>query len=236
MDISQIISPWKRKLASIIALLAVAFGASAATLPIYINNAPFISPPAQTNINARAWLNRAYFNITTPTGLPFESLNTRFFTNVNTSSGLYPAGTMVFDPGVRFFRNTNGQRFWMDVWENNGTISTDHNSFFLFGGLNLFFSDSRASILQVAATNITSTGPLFSGAHGLIRLEGRRINLGRTSLRTGNTELSSGFFAGGFLGLSNYVNDIGIADLYWGGGTGDALAAANSSAMRIDGQ
>src|SRR5882672_6023340 len=236
MDISQIISPWKRKLASIIALLAVAFGASAATLPIYINNAPFISPPAQTNIDARAWFNRAYFSVVTPTGLPFESLNTRFFTNVTASVGLYPAGTMIVDPGLRFFRNTNGHRFWMDNWENHGTISTDHNSFFLFGGLSLFFNDSRASILQVAATNITSTGPLFSGAHGLNRLEGRRINLSRTSLRTGSTDLSSGFLGGGFLGLSNYVNDIGVSDLYWGGGTGDALAAANSSAMRIDGQ
>jgi hypothetical protein len=236
MDISQITLPRTRKVGSIVTLLAVAFGASANTLPIYINNAPFISPPAQTNIDARAWLNRAYFNVVTPTGLPFESLNTRFFTNVTASSGLYPAGTMIVDPGLRFFRNTNGQRFWMDNWENNGTISTDHNSFFLFGGLSLFFSDSRASILQVAATNITSTGPLFSGAHGLIRLEGRRINLGRTSLRTGSTALSSGILGGGFLGLSNYVNDIGVSDLYWGEGDGDALAAANSTAMRLDGQ
>jgi hypothetical protein len=236
MDISQIISPRLRKLAACAALLAVAFGASAATLPIYINNAPFISPPQQTNIDARAWLNRAYFNVATATGLPFESQNTRFFTNVTASSGVYPAGTMIVDPGLRFFRNTNGQRFWMDNWENHGTISTDHNSFFLFGGLNVFFNDSRASILQVAATNITSSGPLFSGAHGLIRLEGRRINVSRTSLRTGSTALSSGFLGGGFLGLSNYVNDIGVADLYWGEGDGDALATANSSAMRVDGQ
>jgi hypothetical protein len=236
MDISQITLPRKRKLWAAVAFLAAAFGASSATLPIYVNNAPFISPPQQTNIDAQAWFNRAYFSVATLTGLPFESLNTRFFTNVTASVGLYPAGTMIVDPGLRFFRNSNGQRFWMDNWENNGTISTDHNSFFLFGGLNLFFSDSRASILQVAATNITSTGPLFSGAHGLIRLEGQRINLSRTSLRTGNTALSSGILGGGFLGLSNYVNDIGIADLYWGEGDGDHLAAANSTTMRLDGQ
>ncbi len=237
MDTSLIISPLKRKFVSTLALLAVAAsGVSAATLPIYVNNTPFISPPAQTNIDARAWLNRAYFNVVTPTGLPFESLNTRFFTNVTASVGQYPAGTMIVDPGLRFFRHTNGQRFWMVNWENNGTISTDHNSFFFFGGLSLFFSDSRASILQVAATNITSTGPLFSGAHGLIRLEGRRINLSRTSLRTGSTAVSSGIIGGGFLGLSNYVNDIGVYDLYWGEGNGDRLDNSRSTAMRLDGQ
>jgi hypothetical protein len=237
MDISQITLPLRRTIGSAAALLAMALGASAATLPIYINNAPFFSPPQYTNIDARAWLNRAYFQVTPVTGVPFESMNTRFFTNVNASPGQYPAGTMIVDPGLRFYRNTNGQRLWMDVWENHGVISTDHSSFFsLIGGGSVFFSDSRASILLVAATNITSTGPLFSGAHGLIRLEGRRINISRTALRTGSTELSAGFLGGGFLGLSNYVNDAGVSDLYWGEGDGDRLAAANSTAMRIDGQ
>jgi hypothetical protein len=236
MDISQIISSRKRVFGVAAIGLTAVFGAPAAPLPIYINNAPFISPPQQTNINAVAWLNRAYFNVFSSTALPFESQNTRFFTNVTASGGQYPAGTMIFDPGVRFFRNTNGQRFWMNNWENHGSISTDHSSFFLFGGFNLFFSDSRASILQVAATNITSTGPLFSGAHGLIRLEGRNINVSRTSLRTGSTIASTVFLGGGFLGLSNYVNDIGVTDLYWGEGIGDRLAAANSTTMRLDGQ
>ena len=95
MDISPIISSVKRNLCIAVGLLAATFAVPAATLPIFVNNAPFISPPQQTNINAKAWLNRAYFNVTTPTGLPFESLNTRFFTNVNASAGVYPAGTMI---------------------------------------------------------------------------------------------------------------------------------------------
>lgn len=237
MDYSPIFSFVKRSICGA-ALIAAASTLPAATLPIYINNAPFFSPPQQTNINARAWLNRAYFDVFTPTGLPFESLNTLFFTNVNTSVGQFPAGTMILDPGVRFFRNSNGQRLWMDTWINNGTISTDHASFFSSGVVGvgaIFFSDSRASILQVAATNITSTGPLFSGAHGLIRLEGRNINLTRNALRTGNSTLSLGFIGGGFLGLSNYVNDVGVNDIYWGEGEGDALVAARRSAMRVDG-
>jgi len=225
MDISQITLPLRRTIGSAAALLAMAFGASAATLPIYINSTPFFSPPQQTNINAVAWWNRASFNMTRSTGLPFESLNTRNFTNDS---------TMAVDPGLRFFRNTNSQRFWMDNWINRGIISTDHNS--SFATLGLFCCHSRASILQVAATNIVSTGPLFSGAHGLIRLEGRTIDLTRTALRTGVTTLSSGIIGGGFLGLSNYVNDVGIFDLYWGEGDGDALAANRRRAMRVDGQ
>jgi len=193
----------------------------AATLPIYVNSSPFVSPPAVTNIDARAWVNRALFDYTSPTGLPFESLNTRFFTNTS---------TMIFDPGVRFQRNANGQRFWMDEWVNRGSITADHDSFFS----SFFIFDSRASILQVAATNITATGPLFAGAHGLIRLEGNTIDLTRNALRTGSSLLSSSFFGGGFLlGASNYLNDVGVTDLYWGAGSGDAVANNRISTMQV---
>ncbi|NUN47742.1 MAG: hypothetical protein HUU15_02800 [Candidatus Brocadiae bacterium] len=189
---------------------------SAATIPIYINNSPsFVA----TNIDAVAWLNRAYFGVATPTGVPFEAKNTRFFTNGPASTGsLYPAGTMIVDPGLRFFRNTNGQRFWMDHWVNQGAIVTDHASSFSFGSSVFSIFDSRQSILQVAATNIVSTGPLFSGAHGLIRLEGKNINLTRNGLRTGSTSVSDGFGLSS-LGQSNYLNDVGITDVYWGAGT-----------------
>jgi hypothetical protein len=236
MDISQIISRARRSLWAIVVVLAAAFSAPAATLPIYINNAPFISPPAQTNIDAVAWWNRAYFNVFRSTGLPFESLNTRFFTNAAASFvGPYPAGTMIADPGLRFFNKVGSQKFWMDSWVNRGNITTDHGSSILFGGTLFFFNNSLASTLQVAATNITSDGSLSSGAHGLIRLEGNRINVSRSSLRTGSSAISSGILGTSFLGVSNYVNDVGVYDLYWGEGDGDALAAARRSAMRLDG-
>jgi hypothetical protein len=69
----------------------------------------------------------------------------------------------------------------------------------------------------------------------LIRLEGSKIDLTRDALRTGTTALTSGITGGGFLGLSNYVNDFGVYDLYWGEGNGDALAANRQRAMRVDG-
>src|SRR5258706_3375472 len=137
---------------------------------------------------------------------------------------------MRFDPGVRFFRNTNGMRFWMDNWINKGSIVTTHDSF-----LNtIFFSDSSASILEVAATNIVNTGPLSSGAHGLIRLEGKRIDLTRNGLRTGADPFTINSFSGGFLGLSNYVNDLGVTDLYWAAGTNNNLMN-RGGAMTVDG-
>jgi hypothetical protein len=212
---------------------------TAATQPIYINSAPFFSPPAPTpTIDARAWYNRALFDVTPFTLLPFTSHNTRFFTNSPGTlvNGFGAGGVMIGDPGFRFFFNTNGQRLWMDTWENQGVVATDHLS--LFGTLGLFFNDSRASILQVTATNITSTGPLSSGTHGLIRLEGRRINLIRNSLRTGLDPFFSGTnISGGFLliGSSNYVNDVGVTDLYWGTGTGDAMVNNRRRAMSLTG-
>lgn len=203
----------------------------AATLPIYINNSPTF---AATNIDAIAWLNRAYFSIATPTGLPFESKNTRFFTNGPASFlGAYPAGTMSVTPGLRFFRNTGGQRLWMDTWVNQGSISTYDTRSFISGGTTFLINDSTASILQVAATNITSTGPLFSGAHGLIRLEGNNINLKRNALRTGDSLDFVGSFSS--VGQSNYLNDVGVSDLDWGGWIGDAVATDRIRGMRSDG-
>ncbi len=185
----------KDRLSAALLLLVCVFPGPSATLPIYINSAPLIAPPATApQIDARAWVNQALFEVTSISSfnlpLPFESHNTLIFTNA-------PLTFMSGDPGFRFFQNTNGQRLWMDSWENQGTITTDHLSF--FSGFGLFFNDSRASILQVESTNILSTGPLSSGAHGLIRLEGKTINLTRNGLRTGNPLIPSSFFGGGFV-------------------------------------
>ena len=200
-----------------------------ATIPIFINSQPFtnsLTTPAPI-IDARVWVNQAVFNIIS--SVPFEAFNNRLFTN---SAAL--AKPMLFDPGVRFHRYTGGQRFWMDSWVNKGTIVSDHNTEF-FSGLSRFFvSDSRASIIQVAATNIQATGPLFSGAHGLIRLEGKNVDVSRNALRTGSPLSNTVIFGGGFLvGSSNYVNDVGVQDLYWGGGQGDAVAANQSRTMNV---
>ena len=230
---NQITSPMKRRLCCAVFVLSVALAGWSATVPIYINSSPLIAPPAiPPQIDARAWVNRSTFDVTTLGSfnlpIPFESQNTLFFTNA-------PLTLMNGDPGFRFFQNVNGQRLWMDTWENQGSITTDHAAFLATFGF--FFNDSRASILQVESTNISSTGPLSSGAHGLIRLEGKKIDLTRNGLRTGNPLVFAGIFGGGFvtIGSSNYVNDLGVRDLYWGAGTGNAVANSRASAMPLDG-
>jgi len=224
MEFIQPNSSMKRTLCSVVLGLLATLGGNTATLPLYLNNTPLTAPTLGVPvpvIDARAWVNTALFNIATT--LPYESQNTLFFTN---TSGMY------FDPGVRYQRNANGKRFWMDTWVNQETNYTDHTS--LFSGL--LVSDSRASILQVAATNIISTGPLFSGTHGLIRLEGKNIDVSRIALRTGSSVLPLQFFGGGFLLFSsNYVNDVGVTDLYWGAGNGDALVNNRSRRMPVNG-
>src|SRR5213594_361110 len=89
---------------------------------------------------------------------------------------------------------------------------------------------------MVKATNIASTGSgtLRSGAQGIIHLEGKNINLKRNGLRTGSVPQSGFFFGGGFLGSSNYVNDFGITDLWWGTGTNNNVDNKGIP-MRIDG-
>src|SRR5439155_2361654 len=202
-----------------------------ATLPIYINSSPLLAPPAiAPQIDATIWVNRSTFDVTTVSSfnlpIPFGSQNTLFFTNETLTS-------MNGDPGFRFVQNVGGQRLWMDAFVNQGTITTDHAAFLATFGL--FFNDSRASVLQVEATNITSTGPLSSGAHGLVRLEGQKISLTRNALRTGVSLLTSSFAGGGFLGFSNYVNDVGVSDLYWGTGPGNAVVNGRASAMPLNG-
>src|SRR5262245_30989944 len=198
-------------------LASATLSGAAATLPIYINGAPLDSPPQTApQIDARAWLNQARFNVTrfNFSPVPFESLNTRFFTNNSTMFG---------DPGFRFFRNTNSQRFWMDWWVNRGDLVTDHTSFFSGLGLVTTFNDSSASILLVGATNILNSAPLSSGSHGLIRLEGRNIDASRSTLRTGPNPFAPPLTNFTTVGASNYVNDVGIYDLYWGAGTNNTL-------------
>ncbi len=211
------------------ALAALAAGAGlslpAATLPLYENNSPLISPPAiAPRIDARVWINRSTFDIFST--LPYDSLNTSIFTNTS-------SGQMAFDPGVRFHRNTNGVRYSMDTWVNEGSISTDHATFF---SSQFLISDSTASILQVQATNILSKGPLSSGAHGVVHLEGKKVHVPRIGIRTGSSSASSLINVGtSFLGTSNFVNDVGITDLYWATGLNNSLTP-NDPPMNLDAQ
>jgi hypothetical protein len=187
-----------------------------ATAPIYINNSPVQSPPdIAPQIDATAFVNRSVFSIGTFSlePLPYETLNTLFFTNTG-------SGVMTGDPGFRFNYAAGNSRLPMDTWVNQGSISVDSSTFF---GSSISLLGLSANWLLVSATNITSTGPLSVGSQGLLRLEGKKINLTRNGLRSGQSLTNSGIFFGSGVLSSNYFNDFGITDVYWGAGTNNHL-------------
>jgi hypothetical protein len=168
----------------------------AVTLPIYFHDQPLDVPPSPApTIDATRVVIRERFNINIPT--PYQTLNTLFYTN--TGSGL----VMGF-PGFRYDFFTNNSRRMMDTWVNQGT-------------------NSGTTWLMVWATNIHSTGPILAGPSGLVKLDGKNITLVRNGLRAG-LEPGVAFGEGSaFMGSTNYINAVGISDLYWGTGTNNAL-------------
>ena len=188
----------RRLLNGVMFSLAAALGVSAGTAPIYINTSGVSSPPAVAPvIDASIFVNQAGFSIDQGSAggtLPFQTLNTLIFTNT-------AAGIMSGSPGFRFDFFTNNFRLKMSNWVNRGSISSE-------------------KWLLVASTNITSSGPLNTGPAGLIRLDGNNVSIIRDGIRSGSSPL---FFAGGFNGVSNYLDPAGVIDLYWGAGSNNRL-------------
>lgn len=172
-------------------------GASAATVPLYINSSPLNSPPQPSPvIDATAFVNQSIFSVTTASGLPFQTLNTLFFTNRTA------AGQMRLSPGYRFDFFTNNVRRPMDSWVNSGSIT-------------------GSTVVLVSSTNIINSGSVHAGPQGLIRLTGQTVDLSRGRFRTGPSE--SVFFFGGDTFGTNYSSAAGVTDVYWGVGTNDHL-------------
>jgi len=200
------------------ALLVVAGAVGAATSPIYVSDSPVIAPPdIAPQIDATAFVNRSTFSVSSAlliTPLPYETDNTLFFTNTG-------SGVMFGDPGYRFRHSTANLRTPMDTWVNQGSISAG-SSLFLISGANVNW-------LLVEATNIISTGPLSVGSQGLVRLHGRNIDIRRNGLRSGQFQTNTGFIFGSSAGASNYINDVGIIDFYWGEGTNNTIDGSGNT-------
>lgn len=177
-----------------VASLASVLLAPAATQSIYINASPVNSPPSPApQIDATAFVNQNQFNVSLSSGLPYQTLNTLFFTN-------RPSGNMTLTPGYRFDFFTNNLRLGMHTWVNQGSIT-------------------GSTFLSVSATNIISPGALHGGPQGLIRLSGKNVDLSRARLRSGPSDAAA-FFGGDNFG-SNYTSAAGVTDIYWGVGTND---------------
>jgi len=207
-------------------LLSVAGAASAATVPIFINESPLVLPDAGLpTINAQAFVNQSTisvspftftfslgagtFGLTTAGSLPFETFNTLFYTNE-------ASGVMSGFPGFRFM-NTSGRTRRPALWfVNEGAITT--------GGY-----------LEVKAENILSTGPLDSSAGGLVRLVGKDVDVTRSRLRTGQGFAT--FFFGGYNDSPfrrEYLNAAGVTDVYWGVGS-NGMFLDTGPATRLSG-
>lgn len=163
---------------------------------IWENSASISSPP---QIDATNFVNTGTMLVSG--ALPFETSDTHNFTN---------SGTMIGIPGW-FFDNAapnSGPRVPADnfVNLNTGSIqSLDGGGVFTIGGI------IPASYLWVAASNIQHSGTLSVGAQGWLRLTGTNIDAARSAL-----EVTSIVPTGGALGQSNYLNDVGIYDVWWG--------------------
>ena len=210
--------------------LAGLTGVVAAPVDIFINSTALNVPPdTLPTINATSFVNQSTFNISsgfifTGSGnsavsifqgfslLPYETYNTRYFTNE-------ASGQMFGSPGLRFLttkiaRNTK-TRVPADWFVNDGQISA-------------------STYIEVKATNIVSTGPMDAGASGLIRLAGKGVSVNRTTLRTGNAPGLSLFGGSNFDPLSQYQSAPGVVDTYWAVGTNNSQNPATGP-VRLDG-
>ena len=194
-----------------LALLSVAVSGGAAPVPIFINDTPLILPGAGlSTINTVAFVNQSSISASAATfsfsfgagsfgfsaagALPFETFNTLYFTNE-------ASGVMSGSPGFRFLTTKGHTRVPAKVFVNEGSITT-------------------SGYLEIKADQIVNTGPLDSGAPGLIRITGKDVDVTRSRLRTG-----PGFATFYFGGQNDsprrgqYQNAFGVTDAYWGVGS-----------------
>ena len=180
--------------------LLLVSGAWGQTSAFYVNNGIVNEPP---DIDAINFVNNGIFDLSsTFLSLPFDTSNTQNFTNRN---------SMRASIGFRFdtVPTPFGARRMAANFVNAGTVASGgvvSSNFFFFDTSffsSLFFGGPK---LFVSATNIVSPGTLSAGVDGLIRLEGKNVDLSRGTVRE---ESNSGAF--GFVE--------GIFDRYWGVGT-----------------
>jgi hypothetical protein len=124
----------------------------------YINNSSIISPPMiAPQIDATNFINNGLFSIS-DFPLPFETWNTRNWTNNNQMRGF---------PGFQFdYFDSAGQTNGWSVNFKNSVNATIHGSPYVL----------------VSATNINNKGTLSVGTDGLLSLTGKSIDLTRSTL------------------------------------------------------
>lgn len=174
---------------------------SRATDATWVNNGNIVEPPT---IDATNVINNGSISINTIS--PFDTSNTRNFTN---------AGSMTGSVGFRFDnapRNSSGQligqRKLAENFHNKNTGSVRA----IDGGFSApLFSFNSVSYLLVHATNIYNQGSLTVGPAGLLQIIGTNVNIARSSIA-----VDSIFGVGSFNGTNTFFPDTAVYDNYWG--------------------
>ena len=179
----------------------------AAASPIYVNDVIVQPPATPPQIDATAFLNNSIFDVT-GTQLPFQTQNTRHFTNS-------ASGQMIGSPGFifQYFTTTGSLNYAAYNFINHGRISVST----AFGS---------QSSLFVNSTNVLNSQSLAGDGSTDIRILGTNVSIAGSGLRASSSTTPFPFF-GGFQNLG------GVTGLYWGAGTNNALGT--NRPMRLDG-
>lgn len=168
----------------------------------WVNSGTLVNP----TIDATNVINNG--TISTGTSSPFDTSNTRNFTNSGTFSGAI---------GFRFDnapRNSTGQLIGLRKPaanfhnRNSGVVAALDGS--TIGGF-------AGSLLYVSATNIVNQGTLTVGAGGLMQLTGTNVNLARGGFGALSVD-SDPFLLGSFNDSpanGQFYPDLAVADYYW---------------------
>lgn len=188
-----------------VALAAALLPATAFATDLLWTNSGVITTPPQ--IDAVNFLNTGTMSLFS--ALPFETSNTRNFTN---------SGTMQSSPGFYFSRaaSTEGARQMADNFVNlaGGTVQAlDPGRAIVIGGgggVVVGGVTPPPSYLWIHATNIINKGMISVGANGWMRLAGTNIDLKRSGV-----QVTSIVPIGSSNAETNFTPDAGIYDLYW---------------------
>lgn len=202
-------SPFSLRRAAVVLPLAFAalLPASGRAADALWTNWGVITWPPQ--IDAISFENRG--SMTIATDLPFETSNTRNYTN---------SGTMIGTPGWRFatLPSNMGLPAFAENFANveGGIVqSIDSVRTIVVGDVGIPLTvPFPASYLWVDADNIVNVNNsrLSVGASGWLRLRGERVNLNRGAIEVRPVRALGSFL----INETNFIPDEAIYDLYWG--------------------
>ncbi len=199
----------------ILASLGVTGSVLADPVATYVNAGKVINPV----VDATNFVNRGQITVSSYDA-PWDSQNTLNVTNI---------GTMEGSVGFRFDHVFNdqglGYRGTLSNFVNTGYIEAfDGGGLLSFFGsansinLSSIYGDDHSSV-EIKADYVRNTGSIYSGANGIISIEGNKVDLAGGTLGISPIGGSSLFSNGFFISETNFLADLGIYDQGWSIGT-----------------